>query len=442
MPRKQVDGIVVDNVRLISGGSYADLCWGRAKGGEAVTVRVVSRKDAGQEQSLQQEVQALRSVSHNNVVRILDIKKSPTHLYLVLEECPHGDLEQLLRSRGGRLSEGIAWPLMAQIASGLHAFHKAGIPHGDLRPANVLIAGTPCGLGAKLAGCRGAAAAGALGKVDPLAHDLWSLGAMVHETLLGTPPPGGYGAEGYAKACTQGRGDSRDLLRALLDARPAKRPPSQEATQRVSRTRASCTRLRGCRAVSQGSLLETVPECAEEWAASAHSAPTQPAAMLRQLSAPAAPQLALAMASMPKACAKAAIEECTVPRQPCAGADARGQRAALPAWAAHCMEALRPGGQVSYEVLRVQGSAAWAAVQAVARTFCILGVGTLAEKVSPGGTLRRIRSREVRDAVGRAVLRSTLIRGPVTNFCIGELRASHLFRLRTARLFPRILYAI
>lgn len=33
-------------------------------------------------------------------------------------------------------------------------------------------------------------------------------------------------------------------------------------------------------------------------------------------------------------------------------------------------------------------------------------------------------------------------RDPVTAFCVGELKKSHLFRLRTARLFPRILYAI
>lgn len=31
-------------------------------------------------------------------------------------------------------------------------------------------------------------------------------------------------------------------------------------------------------------------------------------------------------------------------------------------------------------------------------------------------------------------------RGPLAAFCIGQLQSSHLFRLRTAQLFPRILY--
>jgi serine/threonine protein kinase len=86
----------------------------------------------------EQEVNAIRSLDHPHVLRLIDADTSASKPYLVSEYCKRGSLEdnkaEILRSdRDARMA------LFEEISSGVGAVHRAGIVHRDLKPSNVFL---------------------------------------------------------------------------------------------------------------------------------------------------------------------------------------------------------------------------------------------------------------------------------------------------------------
>lgn len=250
---KQVDNYLID--RHVRKGTYGELWRGRdVNSGEAVALRVVRRSAAAEMQRLRREVQILRRLSHGNIVRLLDLKKTPARFYLVLEFCPGGDLAHFLRMRG-RVAEDVAWHFLVQIASGLHALHlEVATPHGDLRPGNILLSaegvhrpGLPTlklanfGHGGSALASPYAAPEVLRGELLGVEADLWSLGVIAHELLVGKPLRRAAGAEADRPpelnrdvGCSQAAGEGRCLVSALLSWLPSERPSSGEALRRLA----------------------------------------------------------------------------------------------------------------------------------------------------------------------------------------------------------------
>ena len=90
--------------------------------------------------SLEQEITCLRKCSHENVIKLIDVLKTKNNLYIIMEYCPEGSLEELL-SRTGPLPEDEALNYFAQIVRGLQVMSTVGVVHRDLKPANILISG-------------------------------------------------------------------------------------------------------------------------------------------------------------------------------------------------------------------------------------------------------------------------------------------------------------
>jgi serine/threonine-protein kinase ULK/ATG1 len=86
---------------------------------------------------LENEIQVLKSCKNNNIVRLIDIKKTANNIYLILEFCNEGDLLAYLKSKK-KLPQEEALEYFVQI---LHAFQtlvKSKIMHRDFKLANVL----------------------------------------------------------------------------------------------------------------------------------------------------------------------------------------------------------------------------------------------------------------------------------------------------------------
>lgn len=83
------------------------------------------------------EVEILRSLKHDNIVELLDFKKSQKNFYLVLEYCEGGNLAEYLRLHR-KLPEKEAMRIFKQILQGMSAMHQFKIVHRDLKPANIL----------------------------------------------------------------------------------------------------------------------------------------------------------------------------------------------------------------------------------------------------------------------------------------------------------------
>ena len=92
---------------------------------------------------LANEIKVMQKVNHPNLVKLVDLKKTKSHNYLVMEFCNGGDLTGCLRKFMAKyrrpFSEEIVQYLMRQIVSGLDALHSRNILHRDLKLDNILV---------------------------------------------------------------------------------------------------------------------------------------------------------------------------------------------------------------------------------------------------------------------------------------------------------------
>ncbi len=78
------------------------------------------------------------SVENENVAAVLDFGTDATGTYLVTEFVDGADLATLLQ-RNGPVPPRRAARAAAEVARALQAAHDRGLPHGDLRPGNVMV---------------------------------------------------------------------------------------------------------------------------------------------------------------------------------------------------------------------------------------------------------------------------------------------------------------
>jgi tRNA A-37 threonylcarbamoyl transferase component Bud32 len=151
-----------------------------------------------------QEYEIVAGLKHQNIVRIYDLGVADDHAYIAMEHFPSGDLRQRMKAP---LSPATALVYMEQIASALNAIHAVGVLHRDLKPANVMLRadGSLClidfGLAkanemdVSLTGSREifgtpyymSPEQGHAEEIDGRS-DLYSLGVMFYEMLIGHKP--------------------------------------------------------------------------------------------------------------------------------------------------------------------------------------------------------------------------------------------------------------
>ncbi len=79
-----------------------------------------------------------QEVNHKNIVKILDIYKDETEMWIFMEFCNGGDLNNYARAHFQEFSGGKPM-IMHQIAEGLTFLHSLRIAHRDMKPGNILI---------------------------------------------------------------------------------------------------------------------------------------------------------------------------------------------------------------------------------------------------------------------------------------------------------------
>ncbi len=92
---------------------------------------------------LSNEITLLKKINHPNIVRLIDLKKTKSHCYIVMEFCNGGDLSGCLKKYKATyhrpFSEEIVQYIMRQVVSGISFLHSNKIIHRDLKLDNILV---------------------------------------------------------------------------------------------------------------------------------------------------------------------------------------------------------------------------------------------------------------------------------------------------------------
>ena len=174
----------------------------------------------------QRSAETSARINHANVAKTLDYVEENGRPYLIEELISGTDLGEITRLHVDRLDPYMCAHVLHHVAKGLAASHHAGVVHRDLKPTNIMIEGgaaftcikiTDFGIakmaqaelavvdGGEDALTQSATALGALPYMAPemiesFTHadrpaDVWSVGAMCFELLVGEKPFGnGYRA--------------------------------------------------------------------------------------------------------------------------------------------------------------------------------------------------------------------------------------------------------
>ena len=100
-----------------------------------------------EKQQLVSEVNILREITHQNIVKYYDriIDKEKQLIYIVMEFCEGGDMAKLIKSckrKKNFIPENILWKVIYQMASALHECHnrpQGRVLHRDLKPGNIFL---------------------------------------------------------------------------------------------------------------------------------------------------------------------------------------------------------------------------------------------------------------------------------------------------------------
>ena len=235
--------------KKIGRGSFSKVYKGYNKDtSEKVAIKVVDMEISKHlELFMEREIEVMKTLDHVNILKLYDVIHDPNEnvIYLILEYCKKGDFYKFLNRRA--LKEKHAKRYMIQLANGLQHLINNNIIHRDLKPQNILLSDddeikltdfgfaryyeidtmvdTLCGSPLYMA-------------PEIMKHkrytinaDLWSVGVIMYEMLVGKVP---YSAITHIELLNKIENkelvipdflsfDCKDLLKKLLNKNPDER---------------------------------------------------------------------------------------------------------------------------------------------------------------------------------------------------------------------------
>jgi serine/threonine protein kinase len=194
---------------------------------------------------LRREIEVQSQLRHPNILRLYGYFYDSTRIYLIVEYAARGELFSFLRSCG-RFDGVTSAKFICQMADAVSYCHSKHIIHRDIKPENIMISLTgdlklgDFGWSVHAPNARRTTLCGTLdylppemvvGKEHDTSVDVWNLGILLYEFLVGSPP---FQANTEKGTCKRIRdvdlrfphfvpAGARDLIGRFLQKDPAKR---------------------------------------------------------------------------------------------------------------------------------------------------------------------------------------------------------------------------
>lgn len=228
---------------------------------ESYAVKVVTKSKLTKEDevALKDEIDVLRELEHNHIIRLYDVFEENSYWYLITEQMKGGELFDRIVQKS-YYNEKEARDVCKILFDSIGYCHERSIAHRDLKPENLLLLSDDDDSMVKIADfgfakkCPTAnclrTQCGTPGYVAPeilegLAYDtksdMWSLGVIIYILLGGYPPFIEQNQRELFRKIRRGQyefheeywgsvsADAKDLISKLLTVDPAKRLSAQEA---------------------------------------------------------------------------------------------------------------------------------------------------------------------------------------------------------------------
>ncbi|KAI8614645.1 serine/threonine-protein kinase 6-like protein [Chytriomyces sp. MP71] len=175
------------------------------KSGYVVALKILFKQElieAKVEKQLRREIEIQSHLRHPNILRLYGYFYDAKRVYLILEYAANGEMYKQLR-KVNTFSEEVAAKYIYQMADALQYLHKKHVIHRDIKPENLLVGIkgelkiADFGWSVHAPNTRRQTLCGTLdylppemveGKEHTDAVDLWSLGVLCYEFLVGVPP--------------------------------------------------------------------------------------------------------------------------------------------------------------------------------------------------------------------------------------------------------------
>lgn len=157
---------------------------------------------AGVEHQLRREVEIQSHLRHPNILRLYGYFHDTTRVYLILDYAPRGELYRELQ-RCSKFDDQKTATYITELADALMYCHSKKVIHRDIKPENLLLGSSgelkiaDFGWSVHAPSSRRSTLCGTLdylppemieGRMHDEKVDLWSLGVLCYEFLVGKPP--------------------------------------------------------------------------------------------------------------------------------------------------------------------------------------------------------------------------------------------------------------
>ncbi|RKP10390.1 kinase-like domain-containing protein [Thamnocephalis sphaerospora] len=192
--------------KALGKGKFGRVYLAREKrSGYVVALKVLLKSELRQakvEKQLRREIEIQSHLRHEHILRLYGYFYDETRVYLILEYAGRGEMYKVLKTKG-HFEEADAAKYIAQMAKALQYLHRKNVIHRDIKPENLLLGMrgelkiADFGWSVHAPSHRRTTLCGTLDYLAPemvegREHsnkvDLWSLGVLAYEFLVGVPP--------------------------------------------------------------------------------------------------------------------------------------------------------------------------------------------------------------------------------------------------------------